>query len=178
MSPCRAIAPRSEAGLTILELLLAAVLMSLFVGTVYETVIVGLRQVNTAGEREEIRNQLTLALDLMTREASLASNVDNAEDQRLQFDADLNGDGSTENNINYQVVNGVLQRQYNGTSVTLISNLTTFDVDCTDLNGANMTTPVASGSLHNIRVAKITATAVKHDESLSVASSVFLRNNR
>ncbi|MBI3324670.1 MAG: hypothetical protein HYZ92_05260 [Candidatus Omnitrophica bacterium] len=164
--------------MTILELLLATALMSLFVSTVYETVIIGLRQVGTGDDRETIRGQLTQALDLMTREASLASNVDNAEDQRLQFDADLDGNGTTENNINYQVVSGALQRQYNGTSVTLITNATSFDFDFTDLNGANMTTPVAGGSLHDIRVAKITATATKNNDSLSVAGSVFFRNNR
>lgn len=153
-------------------------LVGLFLAAVQEAMTVGLRVANAADERETIRLQLANALERLTREASLASNVDNAEDQRLQFDADLDGNGSTENDINYQVQSGDLQRIYNGTTVTLVGDLTSLDFNYTDLNAAAMSTPVGSQpSRDTIRVVEVTATATKDNETISTTSAVFLRNN-
>ena len=166
-----------NAGLTLLEVMLAVALTGLLAGSVYETVFVGLRTAETAGDREDVRQQVTAALDLLTREAALASNVDNAEDQRLQFDADLDGNGSTENNIDYEVVSGDLQRIYNGTTLTLVRDLSALDFDYTDSGGSAMTTPVGSQVTRDtIRLMQITATATKDSESWSVANAVYLRN--
>lgn len=152
-------------------------LLGLFIGAVYESVIVALRVVNAADEREDVRQQLANALDRLTREASLASTVVAAQDQRFQFDADLDGNGVNENNINYEVQSGDLQRAYGGTTVTLVKDLTTLDFDYTDLNGANMTTPVPGANLDNTRVVQVTITATRDNEAISLATAAFLRNN-
>ena len=179
MSACGPIVRVSERGLSLLELLIVVSLLSIFIGTLYESVVVGLRTVNAADEREDIRQQLANALDLLVREANLASNVDNAEDQRLQFDADLDGNGTTENNVNYQVSSGDLQRVYSGTTVTLVRDLTSLDFNYLDTSGANVTTPVGSQPTRDtIRVVQITATATKDQETISLASAAYLRNNR
>ena len=178
MLRCRPTDPASERGLTLLELIVVVVLLSILIGAVYEVVIVGLRTVHASDEREEIRQELSNALDLLTREASLANNLDNAEDQRLQFDADLDGNGTTENNINYQVSSGDLQRVYNGVTVTFVKDLTSLDFNYTGSGGANLTTPVATQALRDtIRVVQVTITATKDNETISLASAAYLRNN-
>ena len=178
MLRCRPTDPASERGLTLLELIVVVVLLSIFIGAVYDVVIIGLRTAHASDEREEIRQELSNALDLLTREASLASNLDNAEDQRLQFDADLDGNGTTENNINYQVSSGDLQRVYNGVTVTLVKDLSALDFNYTDSGGANMTTPVTTQALRDtIRVVQVTITATKDNETISLASAAYLRNN-
>ena len=63
MSACGPIVRVSERGLSLLELLIVVSLLSIFIGTVYESVVVGLRTVNAADEREDIRQQLAGALD-------------------------------------------------------------------------------------------------------------------
>ena len=154
-------------------------LLALFFSGVYESVIVGLRVANASDERESIRQQLAHAMDLLTREGGVASNVDNAEDQRFQFDGDIDGDGSTNNNINYQVSSGDLQRVYSGNTVTLVKDLTSLDFDYVDLNGSNMTTPVTpAGTRDNIRVVQVTMTATSDQETISMTSAIYLRNNR
>jgi len=175
---CGRIGRTAERGFSLLELLVVVSLLGIFIGAVYEVVIVGLRVVNAADEREDINQQLTKALDLLTREASLINNVVSAQDQRLKFDADLDGNGTTENNIEYQVSSGTLQRSYSGATVTLVNNLTSLDFDYTDLNGAAMTTPIPGSDLDNIRVVQISVTATKDNEAISLATAAFLRNNR
>ncbi len=160
------------------EVMLVTVLMAVFFGAVYESVIVGLRAANAADEREDIRQQLTNALELLAREAAVASNVDTAEDQRFQMDGDIDGDGDNENNINYAVASGDLRRTYSGTAVTLVRDLTSLDFDYVDLNGAAMTAPVTGGSRDDIRVVQITMTATRDNETISLASAAYLRNNR
>ena len=177
MSACRRTGRRAERALSLLELLIVISLLGLFIGAVYESVIVGLRVVNASDEREDIRQQLANALDLLLREGSLASNVDNAEDQRFQFDADIDGDGSANTNINYRVQSGDLQRVYSGDTVTLVRDLASLDFDYVDLNGAAMTPPVTGASRDNIRVVQVTATATRDNETISLANATHLRNN-
>lgn len=161
-----------------MELLIVMSLLAVFLGTVYETVIAGLRTVNATDERAGLRQQLTHALGLLTREASLASRVDTADSQQLQFDADLDGNGTTEHNINYQISGSALQRVYSGAAMTLVDRITAFSVSYVDAAGATLTTPVnAQATRDTIRVAQITITATNDAEALSMTSAAYLRNN-
>ena len=169
---------RAAAGFTILELMIVASLMGIFFGTVYETVIVGLRLADAADERENIRQQLAHALELLGREAGVAANVDVAEDQQLQFDADLDADGAVDQDILYRVRNGDLERSYNGVTTVLVRDLASFDFDFADLNGATLTTPVTGCALDWLRLGRITASATRDAETVSLASAVYLRDNR
>jgi hypothetical protein len=159
-------------------LLITISLLGIFMAAVYESVISGLRMANASDEREAIRQQLAHALDLLTREAAIASRVDNAEDQRFQFDADLDGNGTTENNVNYNVSSGDLQRTYNGITVTLIRDLSSLDFDFVDSGGSTLSTPVGNQPLRDtIRVVQITVTATNDNETISLTSAAYLRNN-
>ena len=156
-------------------------LMGLFLGTMQETLIVGLRATSAADDRENIRLQLNKSLDQFIREASAASNVDCAMDQRFQFDAsDINGDGSADNDINYRVNSGVFER-VGSTTVTMISNLTSLDFDYLDSSNASLANCSASdcgtsSCRSSLRVVQVTITATKNGEVISVTDAVHLRN--
>jgi hypothetical protein len=162
--------------------MVAMALLGAFFTGVYETLITGLRTVNAADEREDIRQQLTVALDRLTREASAANTVDRAQNQRFQFDADLDGDGADEDNINYVVQSGELDRVYSGDTLPLVKNLAALDFDYIDNTGTTYTTCDSTGSCGSnccrseVRVVLITITATKDTESMSVAGGVHLRD--
>ena len=164
--------------MSLIELLIVISLLSLFIGAVYESAIISLRAVQAAHAREQLRAQTAHALELLTREVSLASQIDTADAQSLQFDADLNGDGSAESNIWYQVQDGRLQRVYGGLTHTLIDDVSSFSFDYTDLNGTTMSPPLSGCNLELLRLVQITATATNENETLSLATAAFLRNNR
>ena len=157
-------------------------LLGIFFGAVYETLIGGLRIVNAGSDRERLRQQLANTLDRLTREASAASNVDRAQDQRFQFDADLDGDGNNEDNINYVVQNGGLDRVYSGDTVTLVKNVSSLDFDYIDQNGTTNATCDSTSSCGSnccrseVRVVQITITGTVGSESMSVAGAVCLRD--
>lgn len=174
---CAPTARSANGGLTLIELLIVVTLLSIFFGSIYEVVIAGLRVANASDEREGIRQQLVTALDRLTREVGLASNVDVAEDQRVQFDADLDGNGTVESDVTYQVQGGDLQRVYNGVTVTLVRDLTSLDFDYVDLNQGALTPPLSGCSLDTLRVIQMAMTATNDQETLSVAAGAFLRNN-
>ena len=169
--------PKSEiCGLSLLELLIVISLSGLFMGAVQELLVTGLRVVDSADDRESIRQRLAYVVDRFTREMSLCTDVDVAQDGGFQFDADINGDGSDENNINYQYTSGTLTRTYSGTTVTLISGLTAFDLNYVDDTGAQLTTPVAGSQEDDIRVVHISATVASGNETFSLESASYLRN--
>src|SRR3989338_5692539 len=87
---------RTRSGFSLLEILVSIVILAAFFGVVYETVIVGLREVETHDEREDARRQVTQALDRLVREAGVATEMDAAETDRIQFDTDA------VNNVEYE----------------------------------------------------------------------------
>lgn len=177
MSPSRRCARRTDRGFTLLEMLLVTSLFSIFIVGVYEAVLVGLRAANASDEREDVRQRMAHALDRLTREAAQSYAVDQAEDARFQFDArDINGDSADDTNIDYQYASGALTRTEDGTTITLLSGITSFDLNYTDLTGAAMTTPVAGSDEDDVRVVHVAVTAARDQETLSLESSAYLRN--
>jgi prepilin-type N-terminal cleavage/methylation domain-containing protein len=164
-------------GFSLFEMMLVVSLLGIFFGAVYETAIVALRAVHAADGREDLRQQLAHALELLTREAALASNVDQAQDQRFQIDADIDGDGGNETNINYRLQSGALERVHSGDTSYLVRGVTSLDFDYVDENNAAMSTPVGSSDRDDIRVMQVTITAVSGAESISLTSAAYLRNN-
>ena len=168
-------------------------LLAIFIGAMYETALTGLRAVNSGDERERLRMELTNALDRLTREASMARNVDRATDTRVQFDADYDGDGSStgsEDNVNYNYDSSsqILQRDNSGGStITIASHVTSLDFDYLDSAGSPTYTSCDSTSgcgsagdgtccRSEARVVLITMTGTNDQETVSVTDAVNLRN--
>jgi prepilin-type N-terminal cleavage/methylation domain-containing protein len=167
--------PAGRSGMTLLEVLLVVILFGMFAGAVYEVAIVGLRVADAATDRDDVRLQVAKALDLLTREAAAAYNVDNSTSTRFQFDArveDDDDDGDAENftNINWRVNNGDLERVQGGTTWTVIPDLTSATFSYLDSAGASTTTA------NNVRVMQITVTAARGGESITMASTARTRN--
>lgn len=161
-------------------MMLVLSLWGLFMGAVYETVIVALRVMNASGSREAIRGQLAKTLDQLTREASsLADHIDVTQDARFQFDTPTSTD-----NINYVYTSGAggtgtLTRQDSVRSalglspIAILNNLSSFDFDYAE-QGATTTT--ASPNEDDVRVVHVTATVTKNNETISASSAAFLRS--
>ena len=184
MSASRRIAPRTDQkaqrGLTLLELLLVLGLLALFGVAVYDTVVMGLRVASATDHREEIRQEVANALERFTREASMADVVDYSTNSRFQFDADLDGNGTVETDINYQVTSGTLQRTYAGRTLTLIPDLGSLDFDYINASGAeydDYDSGCGGCARTNIRVVQINVTATQNSETITTGSAAFLRNN-
>lgn len=157
---------RSQRGLSLIEVSIATVLLSIFFGFVYETVIVGLRQVETADEREDARRQIAHGLDRIVREANVANNVDVAQTAQLQFDT------PSLNNVSYQYTSGTQTLARSG--VTIAQGVTSFDFDYVDCLGISYTGTVSTPG--RVRVAQITATLTDGSEAVSLTQAAFLRN--
>ena len=176
-----------------MELMVSMSLLAIFIGAMYETVLTGLRAVNASDERERLRMELTNTLDRLTREASMARNVDRATDTRVQFDADYDGSGTStgaENNVNYEydAANDILKRSDgSGSTITLASYVTSLDFDYLDSAGSPTYTSCDSTSgcgsagdgtccRSEVRVVLITMTGTNDQETVSVTDAVNLRN--
>ena len=154
--------------------MVAVSLLAIFFGGVYETAILGLRSANAADEREDIRGQAMNALERFTREASLAKTVRQATSQLFEFDADLNGDGTAETNIIYQVQNGDLVRTYGGTTISLVRDFGSATFGYLKQDRAAWVS--GTDALSTIRVVQVTVTATKDAETLSLTNAAYLRS--
>ena len=153
--------------------MLVTVLLAIFFGAVYETVISGLRTVDAADEREEIRGQLAATLDRLTRELALCDNVDAATDSHFQCDTpSLNNIEYTYSSSNHNVTHD----DASAPAIIILGNLTAWDFDYVDSAGATLATPVAGAAEDTIRIIQVTATATLDSETLSMTSAVYLRN--
>ena len=179
MSSCRPTAQRFDHGFSLLEVSIVTLLLGVFFGAVYESVIVGLRTTNAADERENARQHVANALDRLTREVGLAktSSITLANNAQFRFNADLNGDGTIgadETNIIYQIQGSDLQRVDSNGTVTLVKGLTTLTPF--SYLKSDGTTWSSSDGLSAIRVLQVALTAVVDNETVSVASAAYLRN--
>jgi len=153
-------------------MMIVTVLLGLFMSSVFDTVLTGLRLTGTANDRERIRQEMSAVVDRMTREIAVADNVDNASNTRFQFDT------VGLNNINYQYSSGSLTRSdANTSSTTILRSITAFDFDYWDDNNTQiMTDPVPGNQEDNIRVVQVTITVTRNNETMTLASAAFLRS--
>ena len=162
---------RASQGFSLLELFIVVSLLGIFIGAVYESVIVGLRSVNAADDREQLRSQVASSLERFLREAALASDVDGADDDEFQFDT------PTLSNVQYLYSSGTLTRDAaSELQTTILQGITSFDFEYFDTAGTQLSTPVTGSAEDTIRVVQVTVTVTRDTETVSVASAAFLRN--
>lgn len=160
-----------RAGLTILEMLIVASLFGLFMTAMFDTVLTGLRVTHTAGDRERIRQELVAVLDRMTREIAAAENVDDADDNRFQFDTvDVS-------NVEYDYASGALTHDDGDSSSRIVlRNITAFDFDYWDNTNTQLSTPVPGASEDTIRMVQVSITVTRNNETVTLAQAAFLRS--
>ena len=144
-------------------------LLSAFFGVIYETAIVGLKQVETGDEREDARRQVAHALDRLVREAGTATEMDVAQTAHIQFDTDA------VNNVEYEydAAADTLTRDDAASSAVIIArDLTAFDYDFIDCLGVVSTGTV--GTEDRVRVIQIVATLTDGNEAVSMTNAVAM----
>lgn len=153
--------------------MLVLALSAAFLVAVSQSVVWGLRVVRTWHQREELRGQLVAVLDRLTRDAWAANDVDEATDDRFQFDTP----SANNNDYDYDGTTDILQHDSSATTqMTLLRYATSWDFDYYDSTGAQLTTPVAGAAEDTIRVVQVMVTVSRNNETLSMAAAAYLRN--
>jgi len=150
-------------------------LVAILAGVVSFTFAVGLKTWGSGRNRAEIRQDGNLAMERMVRELSQASGFTIARDDKVKFSADLDEDGEVES-ITFDTSEDNLNRTVEDVAVCLARNVETFHLAYYDLNNDLLEPPVAPSERDNIRVITITLTMNKVDETISLSSSVYARN--
>lgn len=167
------ISPR--AGFSILELMLVMSLLGLFLGAVQETFLHGLRIVDVADERAEVHSELAWGLERLSRELAQAKTFTTADASQVVFTVDLNQDG-TDETVEFVLSSGQVRRQESGQQAVLVRNAQSLTFSYLDLDGNTLSTPVASGSLDDIRAIRVSLTGDLEEETISLATAIFVRN--
>ncbi len=162
-------------GITLIELIIVIVLLSILVGFVSWVFVVGLRSWSSGKDRADIRQSSNLALERMVRELSQASSFTIAQAGQVKFVADLDDDG-TDETVTFSVSNSELISDIDGTATVLAPDVQAFGLLYRDLNNVIMTFPISGGDRDNIRVIIISLTLNKVDETINLSSSAYARN--
>lgn len=162
-------------GITLIELMIVIVLFTILAGFVTWVYVVGLKSWSTSRDRAEIRQDANAALERMVRDLSQASNFTIAQAGQVKFDADVDEDG-TDETVTYSVSDSNLNRKVGGITTVLAPNVQTFGLSYRDLNDTAMATPIIGNERDDIRVVVISLTMDRADETITLSSSAYARN--
>ncbi len=163
---------------TLLELLVAIALVSTFAVTVLWLFSTGLKTWGFGYNRARLRQDVSAAMQRMVRELSQTNSISSAQDDQITFLADLDDNG-TDETVAYALSGADLQRT-EGTVVSVLAfDVQTFGLTYRDLDD-NLLNPPGDTSTQTkrdrIRVVTVSLTMDKDDETVSLSSSVFARN--
>lgn len=163
---------------TFIELVAVVALISIFGGAVLWLLVVGLKTWGVSLDRAQIRQGTASAMHRMMREFSQTNSITDAQDDAITLLADLDDNG-TDETITYSV-SGTNLRRTEGAVVTILAPyVQTFGLSYRDLNNDLLNPPGGTSTQtkrDQIRVITISLTADKGDETLTLSSSVFARN--
>jgi len=162
-------------GFTLIELIIVIILFIIIVGFAGWSFVVGLRTWASGMNRTEIRQDSALAMERMVRELSQAKLITIAQVDTVKFAADADDDGADET-ITFDTLTGNLNRTVKDTITVLARNVNSFQLAYYDLNDVLLDFPVLGADRDNIRVITITLTMNKADETLTLSSGAYARN--
>jgi prepilin-type N-terminal cleavage/methylation domain-containing protein len=167
-------------GFSLIEILIVISLFTVIVGFALWAFVMGLRAWNSGQNRAEIRLDATYALERMVREISQASNIGIAQDDTVKFSADVNNNGVNET-ITYKVVDNNLIRSIPDLLLEDIILVVARSADSLqlvyyDLDNNLLTPPIIGAQQDTIRLIQITLNMNKADETLTLSSSAYARN--
>ena len=169
-------------GFTLIELIVVITLFLMLASVVLWVFVVGLKSWDSGKNRANIRQSVNAAFERMTRELSQASEIAIAKADEIEFEADLDQNGSAEA-IKFDISNaGVLQRTEIIVGPDIIVSMVPYvqsftlgyylDSDNDDLL-STVTTP---SDLDSIRVVVMSITVTAGDETLTFSTSAYVRN--
>ena len=165
-------------GTTLIELIIVIVLFSMLAGFISWTFVAGLQVWDSGINRSNVRQDASLAMEKMVRELAQASLITAAQVDGITFVADLDDDGSNET-ITLDVSSNNLRRAEGSLSTILASNVQSFDLSYRNLDNKLMVVPEDTSGpdeRDKIRVIIISLTMNKGDETITLSSSVYARN--
>ena len=152
-------------------------LFSLIAGISGLVFAVGLRSWNSALNRAKVRQDCALAMERMVRELAQTDSVARARVGDVTVDVDLDNNGANES-LEFDVDNANnLTRDVDGVTTILASGVGTFTLSYLDADNNTLSAPVnPQATRDTIRVISILMTASQGDESFTLSSSAYCRN--
>ena len=166
-------------GLTLTELIIVILLFSIIVAFLGQAFVVGLRSWDSGKNRAGLRQEGNFALEKMTRETCLAASITTAAADQITFEADLDDDSSDET-ITFELSSNELIRTVGSIDTVLARNVQTFTLSYRDVNDSPMSLPsdVSNQAKRDtIRIVTIVLTLNDLDETTTLSTSVYCRNN-
>jgi len=163
-----------KCGLTLIELLISILLISLMLIAVSAIYSTGYKVYYGQLSRENIKSQASLALMTMTGELRQALAISAATDKSITFRADITGDGVGQS-IQYiwSGVSGAPLNRVVGTATTsLIRSVSAFTFTCYGTNNALLSFPV---TVSQVKLVLIDVTASSGSESFHLRTKVYLQ---
>lgn len=165
-------------GFTLVEFIIVILLFSVLIMAASWAFVVGLRVWDSGRKRAGIRQESSWAMERMVREISQASSITDADEDEMAFVADLDDDDSDET-ITFSISDNELIRTEDAVDVVLARNVQTFSLSYRDYDNTLLSIPsgVASqGKRDLIRVIIVSLTMNNADETITLSSSLYVRN--
>lgn len=166
---------RTSKGLTLLELIISVLLISIMLVAVWTIYHTGFTVFYNQVSRYDIKDQLSLAFITMTNELQQASSVTAATATSAVFYADINSDGIDEKiEWTWSAVSGApLNRISNDTETkALARSISAFAFSYYGVNNVLLSFPV---TLSEIQLVAVDATAIKGDETFHLRTKIRMR---
>lgn len=161
-------------GLTLIELLISILLISLMLIAVWAIYSTGYKVYYGQLARENIKSQASLALTTMTGELRQALAISAATDKSITFSADIAGDGVGQS-IQYiwsGVAGAPLNKVIGTTTTSLIRSVNSLTFTYYNTNNVILSFPV---TVSQVKLVLIDATASSGSESFHLRTKVYLQ---
>ncbi|KPK40937.1 MAG: hypothetical protein AMJ78_06660 [Omnitrophica WOR_2 bacterium SM23_29] len=152
-------------GFTLIELILVTILISILLGAITATYVVGLRAWDVGILHGGIKKEASYSLRIMSEELRQATSITSANQNDVTFVADLDGNG-IDDTITYSwsgVVGENLNKVQSATTISLAKDVESAQFQYYDANNNLLSPPVTASS---VRVVEITLRLKKEDESI------------
>lgn len=162
-----------EKGFTLIELLIGIAISGMVISAIYSLYISQNKSYTIQNQVVEMQQNARIVMDMMVRDIRLAgydpegtsgAGFVAATSNSIQFTADLNGDGDTDDsneNITYSLYDSDgdgdqdLCRDTGQGNRSLVENISSLTFEYYDENGSAIATPVSTANLSQIRKVKV-----------------------
>ncbi len=168
---------KKRSGLTLIELLIAMLLFSAIIGATILMLTTGLKIWNSNKDRLDIRQNGSLAMEKMVRYLGLTHTITAATTSSITFAADVDNNGTDETvTIAYNSGNKRMNITIGGTTTILTPDAQSFSLSYYQSNTQVPFTPVTPADRDSICIVKISLTMNKGNDTVTLSSSAFCRN--